>query len=94
MFGRSRRSTDELFTVLARRNRLAYPRLGMAISRKHAPQAVTRNRVKRLIREAFRTRQQELAGYDLVILGRHGVGRRRNAELRTSLERHWRRLTA
>lgn len=56
--------------VYARPNDLARPRLGLTVGRRVGP-AVLRNRVKRLLREAFRLRQHELpAGYDFVVVAR------------------------
>jgi ribonuclease P protein component len=47
-------------------------RIGLSVSRKHGP-AVVRNRIKRLLREAFRLSQHELpAGYDLIFIPRNG----------------------
>ncbi len=42
-------------------------RLGLVIGKKQAPRAVTRNLIKRLAREAFRLRRQELAGFDILV---------------------------
>jgi ribonuclease P protein component len=42
-------------------------RLGVVVGKKQAPRAVTRNLVKRLVREAFRLRAAELAGWDVLI---------------------------
>lgn len=51
-------------------NDLGHNRLGIAIGRRTGT-AVKRNRIKRLIREAFRLTQNDLPpGYDLVVLVR------------------------
>jgi len=42
-------------------------RLGLVIGKKFAPRAVTRNLVRRIAREAFRTRRAQFAGYDLLL---------------------------
>ena len=57
-------------TVYALPNEVGRPRLGMAISRRVGG-AVTRNRMRRRMREAFRLQQHDLGpGYDLVISAR------------------------
>jgi ribonuclease P protein component len=56
--------------VYARANELGHPRLGLSTSRKVGT-AVRRNRIRRLLREAFRHLQHDLpAGYDLLIVVR------------------------
>lgn len=47
-------------------NGLGRARLGLIIAKRHAPHAVTRNTIKRVIREAFRLRQHQLAAHDFV----------------------------
>lgn len=42
-------------------------RLGVVVGKKQAPRAVTRNLVKRLVREAFRVRRVELTGWDVLV---------------------------
>ena len=67
------RATDEHITMWVLPNGLAHPRLGLIVGRKHgnSPQ---RNRIKRLLREAFRLMQHELpAGFDLVCTPRVGA---------------------
>jgi ribonuclease P protein component len=48
-------------------NSLAYARLALIVPKRLAPQAVLRNRVRRLAREAFRLRQPLLDSNDCVI---------------------------
>ena len=57
-------------TVYALPNDLGHPRLGLSTSRK-VGNAVRRNRIRRLLREAFRHLQHDLpAGYDLILVVR------------------------
>ncbi|MFO7640567.1 MAG: ribonuclease P protein component [Candidatus Competibacteraceae bacterium] len=92
VFAQPIKSSDRYFTVLARSNDLAYPRLGLAISRKVARSAVARNRLKRIVRESFRHYQVGLGGLDVVVMGRVGLVEPDHAALAAALERHWRRL--
>ena len=92
VFQKQLRSTDGLFTVLARENHGERARLGLAIAKRTLSRATGRNRIKRLARESFRRHQQLLAGLDLVVLGRKGVGEFSNREIAKSLQAHWTNL--
>lgn len=91
VFGKSDRSSDRYFTVLARANDVAHPRLGLAISRRVAPLAVDRNRLRRLAREAFRL--SELAALDFVVMATKDALGAAKPELRSSLDRHFEKLS-
>ena len=93
VFDQPLRSKDRLLTVLCRSNDLDHPRLGIAVAKKNVRRAVTRNRVKRVVREYFRLHRHLPPNLDLVVLGRPGVGKCSNSEIHRSLERHCQRLT-
>ncbi|GAA5524625.1 ribonuclease P protein component [Microbulbifer aestuariivivens] len=79
--------------IIARRNDLPYPRLGLVVAKKHVRLAVGRNRIKRLVRERFRLQQGELPALDAVVLARPGAGALSNEELAKLLDKLWRKLT-
>ena len=64
------RKSDGPMTLYTKPNGLEHPRLGLSIGRK-VGNAVRRNRVKRLLREAFRLNTHRFpASYDMVVVMR------------------------
>jgi ribonuclease P protein component len=63
------RAKGTLLIVVAAANSLAHPRLGLSVGRSCWKSAVKRNRVKRIVREAFRLSRAELpGGFDLIVI--------------------------
>ncbi|MDX1561994.1 MAG: ribonuclease P protein component [Gammaproteobacteria bacterium] len=91
VFSGADRSSDRFFTVLAAASDTRAARLGLAISRRAASRAVDRNRLRRLARESFR--QLDLAPLDFVVMAKPPAVATDNATLRTSLDRHFTRLS-
>lgn len=106
VFRQGYRSTDQFFTMLAAPrdgvdvefgkapDSNSCARVGMAISRKVAPLAVARNRIKRQVRESFRLRRSDLPPLDFVVMAKHTARNAAAEELRHSLDRHWKRLVS
>jgi ribonuclease P protein component len=91
VFAGADRSSDRFFTVLSRLNDVAAARLGLAIARRAAALAVDRNRLKRLARESFR--QLELLPLAFVVMAKREAVSAPNPSLRSSLDRHFLRLS-
>jgi ribonuclease P protein component len=89
VFARARRIPGSRLMVLYRAQEPpgAYPRIGLAISRKHARRAVDRNRIKRAAREAFRLRRASLPPVDIIVLSRGGVAELDVRQARAELDR-------
>jgi ribonuclease P protein component len=94
VFKQAKRSRDKMFTVLYKENGEPEARLGLAIAKKNCRLAVSRNRLKRVIRESFRLHSAELAGLDVVVLNQPAAMRASNKVLFDSLHKHWQRCHA
>jgi ribonuclease P protein component len=64
----------------------------MAVGIRAVGAAVTRNRVRRLIRESFRLRRQELPAVDIFVIARAGARSAGNAQIFASLARLWQKI--
>lgn len=84
--------SDKNLLILASGNQLGFPRLGLVIAKKNVRTAVSRNRVKRVVRETFRCSQDSLAGLDYVVLARKGLGDLDSSQLHSLLGRQWARV--
>jgi ribonuclease P protein component len=84
---------DKFFLVFANKNNLDLSRLGVIVSRKVSKRAVDRNRLKRVVREAFRNKLVPQTdpgnGVDVVVLVRNAACKTENKSLFESLDKHW-----
>jgi ribonuclease P protein component len=90
---RGRRLTDAYFSISVLVNDESHARLGLAIATRTFGTAVARNRIKRLARESFRLNQHDLPSVDVTVSARDAARIAAPADLRSSLERHWKSIT-
>ena len=85
--------SDQHLLILARPSQSSHSRLGLVIAKKHVKHAVDRNRIKRILRESFRTLEQPLdPPMDIVVLARKGLGELEKPALHKLFGKQWRRL--
>ena len=73
VFEKANKVYNKAFTLLARKNDLDHPRLGLVIAKKNVKFAYQRNFIKRQLREYFRQHSETLGNYDLVLLTRRDI---------------------
>ncbi len=88
VFSSKHRSSDKSFLFLAKSNDFDLARLGLAVPKKHIHGAVERNRLKRIIRESFRLKQEKLKGKDIVVVVRNKLDVKQK-NMGFVLARHW-----
>ena len=93
VFTDPKKASSAEITLLAVPNGLPHPRIGLTVAKRHVKRANQRNRAKRIIRESFRLNQHAIPEIDIVVLVRGGVMDLSDAQLRTLVDKLWRKLT-
>ena len=79
--------------LLVKPNDTQVSRLGLVVGKKNVPTAVGRNRVKRAVREVFRTMPLPLS-LDIIFLARKDADKLSSVEMTALLQQSWARLSA
>ncbi|WP_018867609.1 MULTISPECIES: ribonuclease P protein component [unclassified Thioalkalivibrio] len=86
VFEDARRQRGRDLTLLYRRSETGEARLGLAIGKRHVRHATDRNRIKRIVREAFRVRRAQLPPLDMIVLARGGAASAERRALRAEID--------
>lgn len=82
-----------LFVMLSQKNEdSSVARLGLIVSKKNG-KAVTRNRIKRRLREVFRHNKSSLLGYNTVVIARPRLAQGQQSDLEKAFEESVLRMT-
>ena len=87
----SMRASSSAGTVIALSVSDDHSRLGIIVAKKNVRLAINRNRIKRLVREYFRSHPPS-ASMSLVFIAKHGAGTLSNAEVIGDLNCLWWKL--
>ncbi|MGH7884974.1 MAG: ribonuclease P protein component [Thermodesulfobacteriota bacterium] len=77
IFKTGKKIHSENFILYLIQNNLAIPRIGISISKKTSPKSTERNRIKRLIRETFRTSKFLFDNNDIVIVVKNNISNKK-----------------
>lgn len=80
------------FLVLSQENSLSHPRVGIIVSKKVSKRSPDRNRIKRLVREAYRLNQHNLPNHDIIVLARPSAAASENKHLTNQVNYLWKKL--
>lgn len=92
VFKKAKKLNYREFSVYICHNDMDNPRLGLAISKKAAKKAVTRNKIKRTIRESFRLNQARLQDWDVVFVARPAAAQLSSEQLQQLILKIWTRI--
>ncbi len=91
VFNKAQKISWGYVTLLYKPNLLSHARLGFAISKRFAAQAVVRNRIRRILKESFRV-QTQLPAYDLVVLLNKTCNKQNVDSIQNNIEQLWQKL--
>jgi ribonuclease P protein component len=94
LFKKAHKVSHRFLTILYKKNNNLYGRLGLIVGKRVAKKAVSRNQIKRVIRESFRFQQDKLSGIDIIVIARQQCDKLSKQKLREGIDQLWAKLLA
>jgi ribonuclease P protein component len=93
VFAKPQRTGSKNLLALWQVNHFSHARIGIITSKRVARLAVTRNRIRRILRESFRHTKHSLGAIDIVLLTRQSCASLSSLELRKEADSLWKRVS-
>lgn len=94
VFNKPKKTAVNGLLILWKQGQTTYTRIGVITSKRVSKKAVSRNRIRRIIRDSFRNTKNQLGLLDIIVIARHPCAHLSNAELRKETDRLWIKLKA
>jgi len=94
VFGQAKKINHRFLLALYIKNQFKQGRLGIIVGKRVSKSAVTRNRIKRLVRESFRKTQNRLQGLDIIVLIRQHCPVDDNTQLKEAIDQLWEKFAS
>ncbi len=91
VFDNAQKISQKHLLVLYKPNQYLYSRLGLVVAKRFANKAVSRNQIKRVLRESFR-HSFDIKGMDIIIIARYQCDTLTKHKLREGIDKLWEKL--
>ena len=92
LFKKAHKISHRFLKVIFKKNYRLNGRLGLIVAKRVAKKAVTRNQIKRVVRESFRSHQEKLIGIDIIVIARQPCDKLSKQTLREGIDQLWEKL--
>ena len=93
VYNQKTKISQKFLIATYKKNNFSYPRLGVTVSKRVSKLAVTRNKIKRIVREQFRLNQARLPKIDIVIIMRPEAVKLSKNALQEQINKLWKKLS-
>lgn len=92
VFDNAKKVSQKHLLVLYKPNETINSKLGLIVAKRFANKAISRNRIKRIIRESFRHSYEKLKGMDIIVIARQQCDTLTKRKLREGIDILWEKL--